>query len=61
MKFSVLRGNRNLLFWGLHTTGWIAYGLALYVGSAIYVKDPGYDKVIVIATVSGWLLSAPLR
>ena len=61
MNLSVLRGNRNLLFWTLHTMGWMAHGLALYVGSAIYVKDPGYEKVILIATVSGWLLSAPLR
>jgi two-component sensor histidine kinase len=61
MNLSVLRGNRNLLFWGLHSMGWIAYGLALYVGSAVYVKEPGYEKVIVVATVSGWLLSAPLR
>lgn len=61
MKFSVLRANRNLVFWSLHTMGWIAYGLALYVGSAIYVKEPGYEKVIVVATASGWLLSAPLR
>jgi two-component sensor histidine kinase len=61
MKLDVLRGNRNLLFWGLHTMGWIAYGLALYVGSAVYVKEAGYEKVIAVATVTGILLSAPLR
>jgi two-component sensor histidine kinase len=61
MNFSALRGNRNLQFWSLHTIGWIAYGLALYVGSAVYVKEPGYDKVIVVATASGFLLSTPLR
>jgi LytS/YehU family sensor histidine kinase len=61
MNFSALRGNRNLLFWSLHTMGWMAYGLALYVGSAVYVKEPGYEKVIVVATVAGILLSAPLR
>jgi two-component sensor histidine kinase len=61
MKLDVLRGNRELLFWGLHTMGWVAYALALYVGSAIYMKDPGYEKVIVVASISGWLLSAPLR
>jgi LytS/YehU family sensor histidine kinase len=61
MNLERLRGNRNLLFWGLHTVGWSAYGLALYIGSAIYMKDPGYEKVIVVATVAGWLFSAPLR
>jgi len=61
MNLEVLRGNRNLLFWVLHTTGWIAYGFALYVGSAVYVREPGYEKVIAVATVSGILLSAPLR
>ena len=61
MKFGTLRSNRDLLFWGLHTMGWIAYGLALYVGSAVYMKDPGYEKVIGVATASGWLLSTPLR
>ena len=61
MNLDRLRRNRNLLFWGLHTLGWGAYGLALYIGSGIYMKDPGYEKVIVVATVFGWLLSAPLR
>jgi len=61
MKLDVLRKNRDVLFWALHTMGWVAYGLALYVGSAIYMKDPGYEKVIVVATITGFLLSAPLR
>ena len=61
MNLDALRGNRNLLFWALHTTGWIAYGLAQYVGSAVYGKEPGYVEVIAIAAASGFLLSAPLR
>jgi two-component sensor histidine kinase len=61
MNLDVLRGNRNLLFWVLHILGWTAYGLALYVGSAVYVKEPGYEKVIAVATISGIVLSAPLR
>ncbi len=61
MNLNVLRGNRTLLFWVTNATGWIAYGLALYVGSAVYVKEPGYEKVIAVASISGILLSAPLR
>ena len=61
MNLDLLRGNRNLLFWGLHTVGWIAYGLAQYVGSAVYGKEPGYVLVIAIAVAAGFLFSAPLR
>jgi two-component system LytT family sensor kinase len=61
MNLDLLRGNRNLLFWGLHTLGWSAYGLAQFVGTAIYGVEPGYVQVITIAAVSGFVLSAPLR
>ena len=61
MNLDLLRGNRNLLFWGLHAVGWIAYGLAQYVGSAVYGKEPGYVQVIAIAVAAGFLFSAPLR
>jgi LytS/YehU family sensor histidine kinase len=61
MNLDVLRGNRNLLFWALQVTGWTAYGLAQYVGSAVYDKEPGYVQVIAIAAVAGFLLSTPLR
>ncbi len=61
MNLDLLRGNRNLLFWALHTFGWSAYGLAQYVGSAVYGREPGYVQVIAIAGGAGFLLSAPLR
>src|SRR5687767_15394462 len=61
MNLDLLRGNRNLLFWALHTLGWSAYGLAQYVGSAVYGKEPGYVQVIAIASAAGFMLSAPLR
>ena len=61
MNLDLLRGNRNLLFWALHALGWSAYGLAQYVGSAVYDTKPGYVQVIAIAAASGFLLSAPLR
>src|SRR5918993_2148662 len=61
MNLDLLRGNRNVLFWSLHTLGWTAYGFAQYVGSAVYGKEPGYVQVIAIASAAGFLLSAPLR
>ena len=61
MNLDRLRGNRNLLFWGMHTLGWSAYGLAQFVGSAVYGKEPGYVQVIAIAAAAGFLFSAPLR
>ena len=58
---TVLRKNRNLLFWSLHAMGWSAYGIAQYLGAVLYGKPVAYMKVIVIAAISGFLLSAPLR
>ncbi len=56
-----LRSNRNLLFWALHVLGWFAYGLTQYFGAWLYDKSPGILPVISIATVSGFVLSAPMR
>jgi len=61
MNLDLPRGNRNLLFWGLHTLGWSAYGLSQFVGSVVYGREPGYVQVIAIAAAAGFLLSAPLR
>src|SRR5262245_3783727 len=61
MNLDLLRGNRNLLFWGLHALGWAAYGVAQFVGSAVYGNEPGYVQVIAIASIAGFVLSAPLR
>ena len=61
MNLDLLRSNRSLLFWGLHTLGWSAYGFAQFIGSAVYGKEPGYVQVIAIAAAAGFLLSAPLR
>lgn len=64
MTFSTLtrsRHGRNLLFWSLHLIGWSGYAIAQYLGALLYDKAAGYSKLIAIATVSGFLLSAPLR
>jgi LytS/YehU family sensor histidine kinase len=57
--------NRAALFWTLHVGGWLAYGLAQYLGTLLYDTKyghmSGYLTVILIATVSGFLLSLELR
>ncbi|HKE95672.1 MAG TPA: histidine kinase [Povalibacter sp.] len=58
---TILRKNRDLVFWSLHTIGWAAYGIAQYLGALLYGKAVSYQKVIIIGAVSGFLLSAPLR
>lgn len=61
MTFMQLNKNRNLTFWSLHAMGWSAYGLAQYAGALLYGKAIAYSKVIVIASVTGFLLSSWLR
>ena len=55
------RARRNLLFWLLHSGGWLAWGITQKVGSAFYDARDGYDRLIVIAALSGLTLSLPLR
>ena len=57
--------NRNALFWTLHIGGWLAYALSEYLGTLLYdvkyEQMTGYVPVILVATVSGFLLSLELR
>jgi two-component system LytT family sensor kinase len=53
--------NRNRLFWLLHTAGWAGYGLMHYFGAVLWEKSTGFVQVIAVASVSGFLLSLPLR
>jgi two-component system LytT family sensor kinase len=57
--------NRVALFWTLHIGGWLAYALSQYVGSLLYDTKyehmTGYLTVILIAAISGFLLSLELR
>jgi glucose-6-phosphate-specific signal transduction histidine kinase len=55
------RRNRNLAFWTLHSLGWIAYGVTQGFGAWLYDKSPGFIALFSIATVSGFVLSAPMR
>jgi len=57
--------NRTTLFWTLHVGGWLAYAVSQYVGTLVYDEKykhmKGYLTVILIAAVSGFLLSLELR
>jgi signal transduction histidine kinase len=64
-RLAPLLKNRNALFWTLHVGGWLAYLISQYLGMLFYEQKAdqmsGYVKVIVIAAVSGFLLSLELR
>jgi len=50
------------MFWSLHAIGWSAYGISHYLGTLLYDKAPtNYHKVIIAASVAGFVISAPLR
>jgi two-component system, LytTR family, sensor kinase len=57
--------NRSALFWVLHVGGWTAYAVSQYLGTLLYDTKyehmKGYMTVIVIAAVTGFLLSLELR
>jgi two-component system LytT family sensor kinase len=55
------RSKRNLLFWSLHAAGWGAYAVTQYFGALLYEKPSSYAQVIVVASVSGFVLSMPMR
>lgn len=62
MKFAeTLRGNRNLLFWLLHGAGWLTWGITQQISAAFYEPAVGYTSIVIVATLSGMLLSLPLR
>jgi len=57
--------NRVPLFWTLQIGGWLAYALSQFLGTLLYDTKyenmKGYVTVILIASVSGFLLSLELR
>lgn len=61
MNFTQLKRNRELMFWSVHAMGWSAYGISQYLGAVLYGKSVSYWKVIVVASVSGFVLSSVLR
>ena len=57
----LLRSSRNVLFWTLHAAGWAAYAITQYFGALLYEKPLSYLEVIAITTLSGFVLTMPLR
>ena len=56
-----LRANRNLLFWLLHCSGWLVWGVTQQISAAFYEPNAGYGQLVIIASLCGLLLSLPLR
>jgi two-component system, LytTR family, sensor kinase len=56
-----IRSNRNVLFWSLHAAGWTAYGVTQYLGALFYEKPSNYARLWLVAAVTGFVLSAPMR
>ncbi len=61
LTLDTLRSSRNVLFWTLHAAGWAAYAITQYFGALLYEKPASYLKVIAVATVSGFVLTMPMR
>ncbi|MGH8288604.1 MAG: sensor histidine kinase [Steroidobacteraceae bacterium] len=61
LTFSQLRSSRNLLFWSLQTSGWLAYALTVYFGFLLLKPPPGIGPVIAFAAAGGFVLSVPMR
>ncbi|MGH8179142.1 MAG: sensor histidine kinase [Steroidobacter sp.] len=65
MNLTQLKNNREAMFWSLHAIGWGGYATVHYLGSLLHDKPPeyiaNYLKVILAASIAGFLISAPLR
>ncbi len=61
IKAEPWRANRTIVFWLVHSLCWLTYGVTQYLGAIIYSKPPGFSKVIVASTITGFFVSALLR
>jgi LytS/YehU family sensor histidine kinase len=61
LTLDTLRSSRNVLFWTLHVAGWAAYAITQYFGALLYEKPLSYLEVIAITTLSGFVLTMPMR
>jgi signal transduction histidine kinase len=61
LTLSQLRSSRNVRFWSLHLTGWLAYALAVYFGFLFYKRPAGLGPAIAVAAAGGFVLSVPMR
>jgi hypothetical protein len=53
--------HREWTFWSVHAIGWGAYAISHYLGALLYSKPPGYIKVIFLAALAGFIVSAGSR
>jgi two-component system, LytTR family, sensor kinase len=59
---SQMRRNRDVLFFALNAAGWISWGLAQYVGFALYGKrDYPFLPLAIVAVSTGFTLTTILR
>jgi hypothetical protein len=58
---ALLRRRRNMLFWTLNVVGWSGYAIATYLGALLFGKAVAYQKIIIIAAVAGFIITASLR
>lgn len=65
MSLIDIKRNREATFWALHAIAWAGYGTAHYLGSLLHDKPDDYVdsylRVLVMAAVAGFVVSAPLR
>lgn len=52
---------RNVLFWPLNLMGWSGYAIATYLGALLFGKAVAYQKIILIAAIAGFIITALLR
>ena len=60
-RLQKILSSKERLFWFLHSVGWLAYALANYLGALALERPVSYNLVILTSTVSGFILSMPLR
>jgi len=54
-------GTRERQFWFLQTLGWSTFFIAAWVGALAAEKPVSYNQLIIVAALSGFLLSLMLR
>jgi two-component system, LytTR family, sensor kinase len=62
-QFERMRRNRDVLFFALNALGWISWGIAQYLGFALYEKnnEEPFFALAAVAVATGFVLSTGLR
>ena len=61
MAINKLLENQKLLFWFLQITGWLGYSIVSWIGVKAHDVPSAYNYVIIITTLSGFILTLLLR